>query len=309
MSIKRLTWKTAEEDMTIDGVVVKRGDKYAFMEGDPQPGDGIYELTSVNGKKVKRPALRYHGGKWRIAPWIISHFPEHRIYVEPFGGAASVLLRKERCYAEIYNDLDDEIVEFFTVVRDAGELLQKLLKNTPFARTEFLLSYGARRPNMIDRARMTVIKSFMGFGSDSIRRKSGFRADSHRSGTTPAHDWANYVPAMDMLIERMQGVTIEKRPAIDVILKNDTDQTLFYVDPPYVHSTRSGVSNKAYRHEMDDAAHRQLAKVLHGVKGKVVLSAYDCPLYQELYGAWRSETKAARADGGRARTEIIYFNF
>src|SRR3954470_24963100 len=86
-----------------------------------------------------RPALRYHGGKWKIAPWIISHFPPHRIYVEPFGGAASVLLRKHRAYAEVYNDLDDWAVNLFRLLGDeqSAERLRRLLELTPFARTEF----------------------------------------------------------------------------------------------------------------------------------------------------------------------------
>src|ERR1041385_943962 len=105
-----------------------------------------------------RPVVRYHGGKWNLAPWIISHFPPHRIYVEPFGGAASVLLQKPRSYAEIYNDLDQEVVNVFRILRDrkAARELERLLRLTPFARDEFCHSYGRddkERPSRIERAR------------------------------------------------------------------------------------------------------------------------------------------------------------
>src|SRR3990172_7088785 len=94
-----------------------------------------------------RPALRYFGGKWRLAPWIVSHFPAHRIYVEPFGGGASVLIRKPRSYGEIYNDIDSHVVNVFRVLRDpqTADELEQLLRLTPFARDEFVL---AREPSL-----------------------------------------------------------------------------------------------------------------------------------------------------------------
>ena len=88
-----------------------------------------------------RPLVRYHGGKWMLAPWIIAHFPPHRTYVEPFGGGGSVLLRKTRSYAEVYNDLGGEIVNLFRVARARGEELARLVELTPFARAEFAESY------------------------------------------------------------------------------------------------------------------------------------------------------------------------
>lgn len=252
-----------------------------------------------------RPILRYHGGKWLLAPWIISHFPEHRVYVEPFGGAASVLLRKGRSYAEVYNDLDGEVVNLFRVVRDDGHELRQKLHLTPFSRVDFMESY-KQSTDPIDQARRTVIRSFMGFGSNSHNHATGFRSNSNRSGTTPAHDWMNYPDCLVAVIERMRGVVIENRDAKLVMTAHDEKTTLHYVDPPYVAETRDKGSD--YRFEMTDADHRELAEFLRGLQGMVIVSGYDCPLYAELYKGWRTETITALADGARKRQETLWFN-
>jgi DNA adenine methylase len=258
-----------------------------------------------------RPMVRYHGGKWRLAPWIIAHMPEHRIYVEPFGGAASVLLRKPRSYAEIYNDLDGEIVNLFRVARDNGPELKERLRMTPFAREEFLESY-VPSLDPIEQARRTVVRSYQGFGSAAIcGETSGFRANSNRSGTTPAHDWKNYPKAFPLIIERLRGVVIEQRPAVEVMTAHDSPDTLHYVDPPYVHSTRSEkkrstVTRKAYRHEMSDQEHQQLAKFLEGLRGAVMVSGYPCALYDRIFSGWQRLERMARVDGAGARTEVLW---
>ena len=149
-----------------------------------------------------RPIIRYHGGKHKLADWIVSYFPEHSCYVEPFGGAASVLLRKPVSHAEVYNDLDSEIVNLFRVVRDNGDRLKELLYLTPFARDEFISSYDpADCP--IEQARRTVVRAFQGFGSNAHNKKTGFRANSNRSGTVPSRDWANYPYKMHLIIGRL----------------------------------------------------------------------------------------------------------
>lgn len=260
-----------------------------------------------------RPLIRYHGGKWILAPWIINHFPPHRVYTEAFGGGASVLLRKPRAYGEIYNDLDGEIVNLFNIARDRGEELVQQLGLTPFSREEFNLSYLPADCRM-EQARRTVVRSFQGFGSAAVcGEKSGFRANSNRCGTTPAHDWMNYPDSLRFVVERLRGVVIEHRDAIDVMLQHDSEQTLHYVDPPYVHSTRSEkirgtVTRKSYRHEMSDADHEILAAALRSLKGAVVLSGYPCELYDKLYQDWHRVEKEALADGGRARTEVLWLN-
>lgn len=98
-----------------------------------------------------RPVLRWHGGKWLLAPWIISHFPAHNVYVEPFGGAGSVLMRKERSYAEVWNDLDGDVVNLFRVLRTSdADRLVALCRLTPFSREGFEESY-AETPDDIER--------------------------------------------------------------------------------------------------------------------------------------------------------------
>lgn len=260
---------------------------------------------------VTRPALRYHGGKWILAEWIISNFPKHRVYVEPFGGAASVLLQKKRSYAEIYNDLDGEIVNLFRVVRDYGSELRRLLEVTPFAREEYRLSFECSA-NPLEQARRTVIRSFMGFGSNALCRdiQSGFRSNSNRSGTTPAHDWANYPAGLDALIQRLAGVCVENRDAVEVMLAHDSKDTLHYCDPPYVHATRSLAmhGNHGYSYEMTDDQHRTLAAALHQLNGMVILSGYHCELYDELFADWHRVERAALADGARDRVEVLWMN-
>jgi DNA adenine methylase len=254
---------------------------------------------------LKRPIMRWHGGKWRLAPWIISHFPEHRVYVEPFGGAGSVLLRKSRSYAEVYNDLDGEAVNLFRVVRDRGDELRELLELTPFARTEFIESYEPSS-DPLEQARRTCARSFMGFGSNSHNRKTGFRSNSNRNGTTPAHDWANYPAALDAIIERLRGVVIECRDAKEVIAAHDSHETLTYVDPPYVAGTRDKGSD--YKFEMSDSDHIDLAMFLSDAKGMVIVSGYESKIYDDIYRGWKKVTRAALADGARKRVEVLWIN-
>jgi DNA adenine methylase len=256
-----------------------------------------------------RPLVRYHGGKWMLAPWIISHFPPHRCYVEPFGGGGSVLLRKPRAYAEVYNDLDGEIVNLFTVARDRGEELAKLCELTPFARAEFMQSYKPS-DDALEQARRTLVRSFMGFGSASVSRQiSGFRANSNRSGTTPAHDWANYPDALRQTIQRLRGVVIENREAVKVMTQHDGPETLHYVDPPYAHETRYlGTKTHCYRHEMDSQQHEELAATVKQLKGAVIVSGYRCELYDDLYSGWKRIDKAALADGAKARIESLWLS-
>lgn len=263
-----------------------------------------------------RPVMRYHGGKWKLAPWIIEHMPEHRIYVEPFAGAASVLLRKPRAYAEIYNDLDGEVCNVFRVLRDpaAAALLAEQLRLTPFAREEFRESYQPTT-EPVERARRTIARSFMGFGTTTLREsRTGFRSNGIRVGQPPQIDWALYPEQLQHFVERLRGVVIENREASAVIEQQDRPETLFYVDPPYVHETRSALRRgshhgSAYRHELTDADHVALAEQLHEIDGMVILSGYPCELYdRELYADWQRLERPHHADGAQDRIEVLWIN-
>jgi DNA adenine methylase len=266
-------------------------------------------MTSEHDKSQPpptRPIIRYHGAKWMLAPWIIQHLPKHRIYVEPFGGSAAILIRKPRSYAEVYNDVDAELVNLFRVARDQGEELKRRLTLTPFSRDDFLEAYQPSE-DPIETARRTIIRAFMGHGSNAHSQKTGFRANANRSGTTPARDWMNYPDAFEAIIQRLRGVIIENRDACAIMATHDTPQTLHYVDPPYVSDTRSGC--KGYRHEMTDNDHVMLAAQLHNLRGMVILSGYPCDLYDSvLYKGWQRHEREALADGARKRTEVLWLN-
>jgi DNA adenine methylase len=277
---------------------------------------GATEMERATSGAPKRPVVRYHGGKWLLAQWIIGHFPAHRVYVEPFGGGGSVLLQKDRSYAEVYNDLDMQIVNLFRVLRDETTAAQlcAAVRMTPFSRVEFREAY-TNSANTVEQARRTVVRGFMGFGSAAVNRdhRTGFRANSNRSGTTPARDWVNWPDSVPAFVERMRGVVIENKYAAEIITQHDTTETLFYLDPPYPFSTRSlprGASQPfCYRHEMTDEQHRALAATLHGVAGMVVLSGYPCSLYDdELYPEWHRVERKAFADGASERTEVLWLN-
>jgi DNA adenine methylase len=259
--------------------------------------------------------LRYHGGKWRLAPWIISHFPPHRVYVEPYGGAASVLLRKARAYCEIYNDLDDEIVSLFKLLREPEKAarLRDLVAMTPYARSEFEEAY-QETDDELERCRRTLVRSWMGHGSSGLRgHKTGFRLGSKREHTTSSMDWANYPKALPAIVERLQGVMIEKRPALSLLERHDEPDTLFYVDPPYVFSTRSQKRigsdlYHGYRHEMTDDDHSKLLDCLRSRVGMVILSGYRSKIYDDALGDWHRIDFVSRADRGEKRTESLWLN-
>lgn len=278
-------------------------------------------MVSVNDKPhqpVTRPACRYHGGKWRSGKWIRTFFPNHRRYVEPYGGGASVLLQKPPVAEEIYNDLDSRVVGLFRVLRDPSKAkaLQRQVALTPFSREELDDSYNEPSDD-VDAARRFLVRAYMGHSSDAATRKAKASLRCKRGGgrNSPAIDWSGWPEIVPAVVERLRRVVIENRPAAELLDYYDSPEVLFYCDPPYLHGTRSSLNGKSangstgYRYEMSDADHVALVSQLQTMRGMVVLSGYDNDVYRPLLlNGWvRHETRAI-AEQGKERVECVWVN-
>lgn len=262
-----------------------------------------------------RPLLRYLGSKWRLAPWLIDHLPPHEIYVEAFGGGGSLLLRKPRVRTEVYNDVDGELVNLFRLLRssDASEFIRQV-GLTPYARDEY---DAAHEPcdDPIERARRLLIRSHMGHGSrgTSSPSPSGFRQDGTTGSTRVAGEWGDLPEALQAIVTRLRGVTIDNRPATEVLAYWDAPNVLHYLDPPYMPETRSIRARQpagyhAYTHELTVDDHRQLLDQVRGMKAMVAISGYACPLYDDALRSWERRETVTRAHRNAKRTEVLWLN-
>ena len=265
-----------------------------------------------------RPVIRYYGGKWRLAEWVMSHFPKHRCYVEGFGGAGSVLMKKKPARVEIYNDMNKEMVNLFKVLRhpDQSAELRRLLSLTPYSRDEFYDCY-ERTEEPIEQARRTVVLAMQAHNpAKSLNRKSnGYRTCSSGHHVLP-RDFNEHTRALELITARLKQTIIENRPARKVCEQHDRPTTLHYLDPPYPGSTRSTNANY-YTHELRGMeAHRELFEWTNDLKGMVILSGYQCQEYEDWFGGagWEKRTKSAQTGAfyGGAKTakatEALWLN-
>lgn len=269
------------------------------------------KIKHSNGHHVRRSVLRYFGGKWAIAPWVIDNLPPRRIYVEPFAGAASVLLRKPRSRVEVYNDADAEIVGIFRLLQDPASCakLVRLLRRTPYSRVEFLRAFEPSDDPMI-RAQRAIIRAYQGYHHEALfnPRKTTFADARHRKngGHSKAGEWRNCPRTLAHVCRRMQGVIIEQRDALDVISVQDGPHTLFFVDPPYLPITRS---KAGYRHELSNAQHIELLDKLRAIRGMAVIAGYPSALYDDALYDWRRiDHLAYAACSATGRTEVLWIN-
>ncbi len=267
--------------------------------------------------------LIWFGGKGLIADKLIPLIPKGKVYVEPYGGAANILFHREPVAIEVYNDLDENLVALFRALQDQKRFdkLAHRVVWTLYARKEYEKAVEVlkdQESSLDDRAWALFVAQNQGIsGSVDHHKASWARAvtpDGNRCKKTQG--WRIRLAALYWWHKRLTCVQIENRNALDVIQKWDSKDTVFYLDPPYVHSTRKSGS---YRHEMDDEHHKELITVLLKIKGAVVLSGYDNPLYAPLEKAkwdksifktycFASLTKKAEGKKRSERIEIVWRN-
>lgn len=239
-----------------------------------------------------------------MAKWIIPHMPEHRVYVEPFCGAANVLMQKPRSHCEVINDLDDRVVNVFRVLRDADKAskLRQQIQLTPYSRTELRSAFEDTTSCDIERARRLIARSFLG-RSGTLHQRTGLRV----AGTAyvpPEKNFANYEAWIPEFTKRLAGVVVENLDAMELMRRWDSPDTLYYVDPPYTLDSRKDKS--LYRFELPAGGQETLIELLRGLSGMVLLSGYPNPLYDQL--GWHCETLEVADRSNDVRTECLWIN-
>lgn len=212
-------------------------------------------------------AFGWYGGKFSHLNWLLPLLPQTTHYCEPFGGSAAVLLNREPAPVETYNDIDNEVVNFFRVLREQQEALIQAIGLTPFSREEFELAIAPpdQAISDLEKARRFFIRARQVRNGLAQTASSGRWANcllTSRAGMAGAVSrWLGSVEGLSEIVQRLLRVQIENAPAIEVIRRYDSPETLFYCDPPYPHGSRG--DNQAYGYEMTDEQHRELADVLH----------------------------------------------
>lgn len=257
------------------------------------------------------PPFTYYGGKSRLADRIVDILPAHQHYVEPYGGGLSVLLAKSPTRFETVNDLDGDLMHFWRTLRDQPEEMARVCALTPHSRAEHAAALD--RPDDMDpveRARRIWVR--LSQGRSGRIGQTGWRFHMSTKGSTygmPQYLDA-YVQRIAPVAERLRGVSLECRPALDLIRDyGQHPDVCLYVDPPYSGDTGRVVG---YEHEMrGEAEHRDLADALRACKAGVVLSGYHGPLYDALYDDWERveiATMTGQAHVRSPRTEVLWSN-
>lgn len=261
-----------------------------------------------------RPVFKCHGGKYYLAQWIISHFPEDRenmTYVEPYCGGANVLLNKEKSKVEIINDIDLTLINIYRALRDEPKDFIRRLNLCKYCQETFDKALNkAPQEDYLDSAINEFILRRMSRGG----LKKAFAWSNRLRGGKPGdvNAWETALKSLPDLSTRLNGVFIFNKQAIEVIQAFNTPDTLLYCDPPYLLETR--VSKTVYSSELSTDDHIELAHVLNNFNGKVVLSGYASPLYNRLYKDWNADKKKISNHSSQQakkdkKTEMLWKNY
>lgn len=254
-----------------------------------------------------KAVMKYPGSKWSLANWIISQFPKHHSYLEPFFGSGAVLFNKPRSRIETVNDLDGNVINLFQWVKNDPEKLAHEIYWTPYARQVYEDAFAAVPEDSLQKAVNFYIRLNMGHGFRTNGEKVGWKNDIQgRERAYASQDWCNLPEKIMQAAGRLRGVQIECRPAVEIIKKFNYENVLIYCDPPYMLETRHG---KQYRCEMDYKAHEELLESLLQHKGYALISGYGTKLYQDMLGSWgRMETTCHSQTCGKKK-EVLWMNF
>ena len=248
--------------------------------------------------------LKYPGSKWRISDWILSFFPNHKVYLEPFFGSGALFFKKEPSYIETINDLDGNIVNLFRVCRDYPIELAKAINMTPFSREEFINCY-IISDDPIEQARRTIVRYHQSFGTSNSSKNSWRNVQSY-GGPRCATMWNDLPDVIIECCERLKSAQIENTDALTLIQRYDHSDVLIYCDPPYMQNLRK---KNMYSIEMDDNQHVELLETIKQSKAKIVISGYDNDLYNRELKDWCTAEKKTIAQMGLHRIEKIWMNF
>jgi DNA adenine methylase len=272
-------------------------------------------LDGPNRRPKIRPPVRWWGGKYYLARKIISLFPPRcERYVEPFAGAATVLLNKPPGQ-DYYNDRDHRMVRLFRVLRDQGAELLRRLKLSPWNENDFVACCGPAPADAdeVELVRRDFIRWRM--SRDGVGETLCSPTKRPRRGLTG--NVAGYLSAVDIelpkIVDRLRLVEMLNQPGLAVIRKFDDEDTTMYCDPPYPRASRAKGARDVYAIEMTDDEHRELATVLHRVKAKVLISSYPNDLYDELYADWNLVVVPKKKDVGNGTkadaVECVWMNY
>lgn len=263
---------------------------------------------NLNPDAPARPALRYYGGGWTRAPWIISHIPQHDNYLEPCFGAGSILLRKPPAMLETVNDLDGRVINFFRVLRQIPDELLLQINLTPWAEDEMRACVPVSTDPLEDARRFFMLCWATVYGGPTGQYFSfRYQKSVDNRYLAPPGD----AIGRDDLLQtaaRLKNVQILNRDALELIEKFYRQDCVIYFDPPYLAETRR--RKQGYNHEPSPAWHRLAAMMLRSAKGPVLVSGYRSPLYERLYEnyGWVRVERKQSTNGKTKATECLWLS-